>query len=82
MTELVKKIGEALLKDCPDNDCIIFRNMYLESSKIREDLKGCLLSTYSVHILESKCRKLDCDMMRMTYDNYAVVNFKRQMKKG
>lgn len=77
MTTTVKKIGEALLKNCPDNDCIIFKNLYTESKEIQQDLKVCELGFYSRNILEAKCRKIDAELMRMTYENYAVNQFKK-----
>lgn len=82
MTITVKNIGEALVKNCPDNDCVIFKNLFLEHEAIQEDLRGCILSSYSRHILEEKCRKIAVELHRMTYENYAVNNFKKQLNKG
>ena len=33
------KIGEALLKDCPENDCIIYRNVYSIYRAVEADYK-------------------------------------------
>lgn len=82
MTSIVKTIGENLEKNCPDNDCIIFRNLYHKHKKIKEDLHGCLLSEYSMHILESECRHISVELQRMTYENYAVVQYKKTLVKG
>ena len=82
MTALVEKLGEALRKNCPDNDCRIFLNQYNKLMKIQEDLRGCLLSEYSVRILNTECRHIATELQTMTYSNYAVNAYKREIVRG
>lgn len=78
MQVLVKKLGEQLRKECPDNDCRIFLNLYNKHEKIQEDLRGCLLSEYSVHILETACFKISVELSNMTHTNYAVMQYRKE----
>lgn len=82
MTITVKNIGEALVKNCPDNDCVIFKNLFLEHEALKNDLKQSQLSSYAKNMLESRCRKVAIELQRMTYENFAVNNFKKQLNKG
>jgi len=82
MTITVKNIGDALVKNCPDNDCVIFRNLFLEHEALQEDLKQKQLSSYARHMIETRCRKVAIELHRMTYENVAVNSFKKQLIKG
>lgn len=76
------KIGEALLKDCPDNDCIIFRNVYGIFRAVEADYKRIIEAfpdldeSTELAILKKlhECRK---QLHEMYSDNYAIQKYRK-----
>lgn len=79
------KIGEALLKDCPDNDCIFFRNVYGIFRAVEADYKRIIEAfpdldeSTELAILKKlhECRK---QLHEMYSDNYAIQKYRKANK--
>ena len=72
-------LGEMLIQDCPNNDCIVYRNvyeMYKEISADYERLSGTISDT-TAHALESRIIKLHKELTEMYFSNYAVQEYRK-----
>lgn len=70
--------GEALKKECPKNDCVIFRNVYERYCKEYADYKRIKeafadLSEATVRTLEHAIRTSEKELYTMWFENYAVL---------
>ena len=70
--------GEALKKDCPKNDCTIYRNIYERYCEEYADYKRITeaiaeLSDTTRRALEHAIRKSEMELYEMWAGNYAVV---------
>lgn len=72
-TKLVA-LGEKLMVNCPDNDCIIYRNTYVMWDELTEDITRAK-SKHSKRILRNAIDKLEREMYMMYIDNYAVSKY-------
>ena len=70
--------GEALKKDCPKNDCIIYRNIYeryceeyTDYKRIKETFAD--LSEATIRTLEHAIRASEKELYAMWFENYAVL---------
>ena len=76
------KIGDALLKECPENDCIIFRNVYGIFRAVEADYKRIIEAfpdldeSTELAILKKlhECRK---QLHEMYSDNYAIQKYRK-----
>ena len=81
------KIGEELLKECPQNDCIIFRNVYGIFRAVEADYKRIIEAfpdldeSTELSILKKlhECRKT---LNEMYSGNYAIQRYKEARKGG
>lgn len=70
--------GEALKKDCPKNDCVVYRNIYeryCEEYADYQRIKTAIpdLSEATVRALEHAIRTSEKELYGMWFDNYAVL---------
>lgn len=70
--------GETLKKDCPKNDCVIYRNIYERYCKEYADyqrIKAAVpnLSEATVRTLERAIRASEKDLYEMWFNNSAVL---------
>lgn len=70
--------GEALKKDCPKNDCIIYRNIYEQYCEEYADYKRIKeafadLSEATIRTLEHAIRTSEKELYKMWFENYAVL---------
>lgn len=70
--------GEALKKECPKNDCAIYRNIYERYCEEYADYKRIKeafadLSEATVRALEHAIRTSEMELYKMWFENYAVL---------
>ena len=70
--------GEALKKDCPKNDCVVYRNTYeryCEEYADYQRIKAAVpdLSEATVRTLEHAIRASEKELYEMWFNNYAVL---------
>lgn len=72
------EFGEALKKECPNNDCTIYRDTYkkycveyADYKRIREALPD--LSKETVRVLEHAIRAREIELYAMWFENHAVL---------
>lgn len=70
--------GEALKKDCPKNDCVVYRNTYeryCEEYADYQRIKAAVpdLSEATARTLEHAIRASEKDLYEMWFNNYAVL---------
>lgn len=75
MPSFIERLGEKLKHNCPDNDCVIFKNIYVAYQEIEEDLNN-VKSTYSKLALRKKRCELSMKLADMYYNNYAIKKYK------
>lgn len=70
--------GEKLKKECPDNDCIIYRNIYeiycekcVDYKRIREAVPD--LSQSTIRALERAIHSSQKELYEMWTNNYAIL---------
>jgi len=82
MTKLLAgqiRLGEKLKEKCPQNDCIIYKNIYEHYENLVNDcekFKG-ELSACSVSAIEEAMLKDRKELLDMYCDNYAIQQFKK-----
>lgn len=72
------EFGEALKKECPNNDCTIYRNIYERYCEEYADYKRIKeaftdLSEATARALEHAIRTSEKELYAMWFDNYAVL---------
>jgi len=77
-------LGEAMVENCPDNDCIIYRNAYNIVCRQQMDYFHIIarcpdLSDHTLSALESSIRKNLCFLSELFYGNYAVEKYKKEL---
>ena len=70
--------GEALKKECPNNDCIVYRNIYERYCEEYADYKRIKeafadLSEATIRTLEHAIRTSEKELYTMWFENYAVL---------
>lgn len=78
--------GEELKKECPNNDCIIYRNIYeryceeyADYKRIREAVPD--LSQSTIRALECGIRSSERELHKMWSNNYAVLKQREGCRK-
>jgi predicted DNA-binding transcriptional regulator len=76
-----KELGEALKKECPQNDCIIYRNLYNQYSDMIGDYRNSNLnfSDATVRALIHAVNKTGYEIESMYIENYAIQLYKREI---
>ena len=83
MFSMIAQIGDELLKDCPQNDCIIFRNVYGIFRAVEADYKRIIeafpdldeSTELSITRKLNDCRK---ELVEMFTDNYAIQKYRKE----
>lgn len=83
MFSAIAQIGDELLKDCPQNDCIIFRNVYGIFRAVEADYKRIIeafpdldeSTELSITRKMNDCRK---ELAEMFTDNYAIQKYRKE----
>lgn len=83
MFSMIAQIGDELLKECPENDCIIFRNVYGIFRAVEADYKRIIeafpdldeSTELSITRKLNDCRK---ELMEMFTDNYAIQKYRKE----
>lgn len=70
--------GEALKNECPQNDCIVYRNIYERYCEEYADYKRITeafadLSEATIRALEHAIRQSELELYKMWAENYAVL---------
>lgn len=75
---MIKKLGEALEENCPDNDCRIFLNLYRLHKEYATDLKLNVLGINTQHVILREMHRLENDMCDLYLFNYAVRAYRKE----
>lgn len=78
LSKSLAEFGEALKKECPNNDCCIYRNIYeryceeyADYNRIKRAFAD--LSEATVRTLEHAIRTSKKELYAMWFENYAVL---------
>lgn len=76
------KLGELLKKECPQNDCLVYRNTYEQYVEAKADYDRITeqfpdLAQVTVYALEHSIRRLEMDLYKMWGENYAVIQYRK-----
>ena len=74
----LRKLGEQLVTECPENDCTIYRNIYVDYQQSIEQYKevaGKLTDTL-LYGMRKELRERRSELMRMYSENYAIQQYK------
>lgn len=80
MLERMVEIGKKLEESCPDNDCVIYRNLYRIHTEIEEDRKNCKCES-SKRALRLEQLRIERKLNDMYFHNYAVREYKKEVLK-
>ena len=68
-------LGQALAENCPQNDCVVYRNIFQQARELDEALDG--LDGYAAEIIRRELRARVRELGRMYRTNYAVSNYRK-----
>ncbi len=74
----LRSLGEQLVKDCPENDCMIYRNIFVDYQQSIEQYKevaGELTDTLT-RGMRKELRERRGELERMYNENYAIQCYK------
>jgi len=74
----LRSLGEQLIKNCPDNDCMIYRNIYVDYQKSISQYKAVadqLTDTLKIGMRKA-LRESKNELIRMYRENYAIQQYK------
>lgn len=77
------KLGKKLQEECPQNDCIVYRNIFERYEEMTNDLeivKAALCSESTIRAVEVAILKDIRELTEMYFENYAVQLFKETMR--
>ena len=76
----VRKVGEALLNECPMNDCQVYRNVYQLHEKMVDDYKRISeiggISESTMSAIRGQIYRYNRELLDMYMKNYAVKCFR------
>lgn len=74
ISNMARRIGESLLRDCPQNDCVIYRNLYDDYTNLVADYcqGAALLSDVTLEMIYCKISKIGRELERMRVSNHAI----------
>ncbi len=80
ISERARSIGESLLQDCPQNDCVIYRNLYDKYTDLVVDYcqGAALLSDATLSLIYREINRLGHEIEQMWITNYAVRSLVRE----
>lgn len=68
-------LGQALAENCPQNDCVVYRNIFQQARELDEALDG--LDGYAAGIIRRELRARVRELGRMYRTNYAISNYRK-----
>lgn len=76
--------GETLKKECPQNDCIIYKVEYERYCELYADYKRIKasvgnISETTVRVIEHAIRQKELELHRMWSENYAVLKHRQSI---
>ena len=80
LSHSLQSLGAQLMKDCPDNDCIIFRNIYEDYQRSLAQYKVVadqLTDTLKIG-MKKMLRDRKNDLIEMYEGNYAIQQYKKK----
>ncbi len=77
MKNEILELGKKMMVECPDNDCIVYLNVYKMYCGVNDDLNGCLLSEHGRMVLTHERDKLLLELQGMYLTNYAVRQYRK-----
>lgn len=75
-TRALYQLGQKMEAECPDNDCIVYRNTFRMARELDGAIDGMDPDSYPALTLRSELRKLLADLQEMYSENYAVCKYR------
>ncbi len=75
-TRALYQLGQKMEAECPDNDCIVYRNTFRMARELDGAIDGMDPDSYPALTLRSELRKLLADLQEMCSENYAVRKYR------
>ena len=74
----LRSLGEQLVKNCPENDCTIYRNIYVDYQQSIEQYKAVAdqLTDTLKFGMRKALRERKEELTRMYSENYAIQQYK------
>ena len=72
----IYKLGRRLEKDCPDNDCVIYRNVFRMVLELEDAMDGMEPDSYPARTLRKELMKLVSDLQELYSKNFAVRRYR------
>lgn len=79
--EKLISLGEKLLKRCPYDDCLLYRNVFSMWKDIKNDLESYALSDTSRDCLKHQLLKQKLQLMDLYHFNHAIKRYRREEDK-
>ena len=76
LTRALYQLGQKMEAECPDNDCIVYRNTFRMARELDGAIDGIDPDSYPALTLRSELRKLLADLQEMYSENYAVCKYR------
>lgn len=76
LTRALYQLGQKMEAECPDNDCIVYRNTFRMARELDGAIDGMDPDSYPALTLRSELRKLLADLQEMYSENYAVRKYR------
>lgn len=70
------KLGRRLEADCPDNDCVIYRNVFRVALELEDAMDGMEPDSYPARTLRKELMKLVSDLRELYLKNHAVCKYR------
>ena len=75
-TRALYQLGQKMEAECPDNDCIVYRNTFRMARELDGAIDGMDPDSYPALTLRSELRKLLADLQEMCSENYTVRKYR------
>lgn len=75
-TRALYQLGQKMEAECPDNDCIVYRNTFRMARELDGAIDGMAPDSYPALTLRRELRKLLTDLQEMYSENYAVCKYR------
>lgn len=70
------QLGQKMEAECPDNDCIVYRNTFRMARELDTAMDEMAPDSYPALTLRRELRKLLTDLQEMYSENYAVCKYR------
>lgn len=72
----IYKLGQRLEADCPDNDCVIYRNVFRMALELEDAMDGMDPDSHPARTLRKELMKLVSDLRELYSKNFAVRRYR------